>query len=94
MDRVEQVRARAKNGTLLQPASLELIVVTLDGPLSAEQMARLREWRLAVRNQFKSKTNGGILTPLRFVDLDRMKVQDYRESVPLFLDELGQPSFW
>ncbi len=94
VDRVEQVRARAKEGTLLKPDALELIVITLDGRLSAEQMDPLRNWRNAERKRFKSETNGGLLTPLRFVELEKMKVQDYRESVPLALSELGQPPFW
>jgi hypothetical protein len=94
VDRVEQVRARAKSGTLLQLDALELIVMTLDGAFTAEEMAPLRQWRQEQQKQFKTETNGAILIPLRFVELDRMKVQDYRESVPLNLPELGQRPFW
>ena len=94
VDRIEQVRARAKTGSLLLPDALELLLITLDGPLTAEQMASLRQWRLAQQKQFKAKTGGALLIPLRFVELERMKVQDYRESVPLNLPELGQRPFW
>ena len=94
VDRVEQVRARAKSGTLLNPEALELLIITLDGPFIAEQMDPLRQWHSSKKKQFRSQTGGGILTPLRFVELEKMKVQDYRESVPLSLPELGQRPFW
>jgi hypothetical protein len=94
VDRVEQFRVRAKSGDLLNPVVLELIVITLDGPLSAEETAALRQWRYEQRSQFKTKAGGALLTSPRFLTLERMKVQDYRESVPLRVPELGQGAFW
>jgi hypothetical protein len=93
VDRVEQIRARARSGTLLQPASLELIVITIDDPLTPEDKEPLRMWRSSEQGAFRLKT-GGTLIPLRFILLDKIKIQDYRESVPLILPELGRPAFW
>ncbi|MHB1731918.1 MAG: hypothetical protein ACYCU8_00420 [Ferrimicrobium acidiphilum] len=94
IDRVEQVRARATSGTLLKPEALELLIITLDGRFLAEQKDSLRQWYFSTKKRFKLQTGGGILTPLRFVELEKMKVQDYRESVPLSIPELGQRPFW
>jgi hypothetical protein len=96
IDRVEQVRVRATSGTLLDPKTLELFVITLDGRFEAEQMYPLRQWRQSsdMKTLLKSQVGGATVTPLRFVELEKMKVQDYRESVPLSLPELGQRPFW
>ena len=45
MDRVEQIRVRVTLGDRITPQALELIVITIDEPLSAAEKESLRKWR-------------------------------------------------
>lgn len=94
MDRVEQIRVRATVGDRLSPEALELIVITIDDPLSPAEKDPLRKWRTERTKAFAKATGGAKLLPLRIVPLNKVSVQDYRESVPLRLDELQQRPFW
>jgi hypothetical protein len=94
MDRVEQIRVRATAGDRLSPQALELIVITIDDPLSPAEKEPLRKWRTEHIKTFAKATAGGKLLPLRILPLSKVSVQDYRESVPLRLDELNQRPFW
>ena len=94
VDRIEQFRVRARSGDLLNPVSTEIFAIMLDLRLSAEEMSDLRAWRTEVRGTFRRLTGIGELAPIRFVMLESMKVQDYRESVPMRIPELGQGAFW
>ncbi len=93
MDRVEQIRVRVTLGDRITPQALELIVITIDEPLSAAEKESLRKWRTGQVKTF-AKATGGKLLPLRILPLSKVNVQDYRESVPLRLDELQQRPFW
>ena len=90
MDRVEQIRVRATAGDRLSPQAIELIVITIDDPLSPAEKDPLRRWRTEHIKTFANATTGGKLLPLRILALSKVSVQDYRESVPLRLDELQQ----
>jgi hypothetical protein len=94
MDRVEQIRVRVTAGDRISPQALELIVITIDDPLSLAEKDPLRKWRAARVKAFAKATAGGKLLPLRILPLAKVSVQDYRESVPLRLDELQQRPFW
>lgn len=94
MDRVEQIRVRVTLGDRITPKALELIVITIDEPLSAAEKESLRKWRTDQVKTFAKATGGGKLLPLRILPLSKVNVQDYRESVPLRLDELQQRPFW
>jgi hypothetical protein len=94
MDRIEQFRVSVKEGEPLHPQEVEIIVVILDQPFSAEEANALRQWRLNERRQFSNACDGANLVPLRFLPLGTIKVQDYRESFPMRVPELGQQSFW
>ena len=94
MDRVEQIRVRVTVGDRISPQALELIVITIDDPLSPTEKDPLRKWRTGHVKTFGKATVGGKLLPLRILPLSKVSVQDYRESVPLRLDELQQRPFW
>jgi hypothetical protein len=94
LDRVEQFRVQIEGGSLLEPENVGILVLVLDGPLSPADQAPLRQWWARERKPFGRATGGAALLPLRFLQLDRTKVTDYRESVPLRIPELGQPTFW
>lgn len=94
MDRVEQIRVRATAGDRISPKAIELIVITIDDPLSPAERDPLRKWRTNHKKSFVRETGGGQFLPLRILPLDKISVQDYRESVPLRLDELQQRPFW
>jgi hypothetical protein len=90
IDRVEQVRVRANKGTLLEPDELKIFVVTLDEPLTHEEMKPLRDWHLAVRKPFADACDGCLLPALRFKPLDTMSVEDYRTSERISIPDLRQ----
>lgn len=94
MDRVEQVRVRVTAGDRISPQAFELIVITIDDPLTAAEREPLRQWRNAQIKTVARATAAGKLLPLRILPLDKVSVRDYRESVPLRLDELQQQPFW
>lgn len=94
MDRVEQIRVRVTEGYRISPRALELLVITIDDPLSPAEKAPLRKWRTDHVKSFAKATDGGKILPLRILPLEKVSVQDYRESVPLRLDELQQRPFW
>jgi hypothetical protein len=94
MDRVEQIRVRVISGDRLSPKALDLIVVTIDDALSPAEKHPLRKWRSEHVKTFAKATGGGKLLPLRILPLNKVSVQDYRESIPLRLDELQQRPFW
>ena len=85
---------RVTVGDRISPQALELIVITIDDPLSPAEKDPLRKWRTAHVKTLAKATAGGKLLPLRIVPLSKVSVQDYRESVPLRLDELQQRPFW
>jgi hypothetical protein len=94
VDRIEQFRVRIKEGDPLHPVYVELIIVTLDVPFNAAESKPLRDWRLSQKSTFPAACGGATLLPLRFLPLSTIGVQDYRESFPMRIPELGQQSFW
>jgi hypothetical protein len=94
VDRVEQFRVQVSKGSRLEPQSVGLLVIVLDGPLDPADQAPLRAWWTRERKQFIRAADGAILVPLRFLQLDKIKVVDYRESVPLRIQNLGRRTFW
>ena len=85
---------RVTVGDRISPQALELIVITIDDPLSPAEKDPLRKWRTAHVKTLAKATAGGKLLAVRIVPLSKVSVQDYRESVPLRLDELQQRPFW
>jgi hypothetical protein len=94
VDRVEQFRVRVTAGDRLAPQELEVMVVTLDGALTAAERQPLRNWYPEARAEIERRCDGARLTPLRFLTLAKTPVDHYRESVPLAIKELGRRLFW
>lgn len=92
-DSIEQFRILVLEGDRLNPRHVVVLALTLD-KLSPMQKGPLRKWRTTERRRLAKVSDGIQLGPIRFVDVDDLKVRDYRSSDPLRIPELGGPTFW
>jgi hypothetical protein len=67
--------------------------VTLDQRCSAEEASALRQWKLSEGKQLANACDGANLVLLRIIPLGEIKGQDYRDSYPMPVPELGQQSY-
>ncbi len=88
-EKVEQVRLLI-DGDRLNPKKVQVLVIH-DSPLEGSERAVWRNWR---KVEAKRLGKVGItLVPVRFVSLDKVSIQDYRNSVHVPLPGLGRGGF-
>ncbi|MDP5184826.1 hypothetical protein QOZ88_19510 [Blastococcus sp. BMG 814] len=92
-DLIEQFRLQITDGDRLKPRNVRILAVTLDD-LTAQDRQPLREWRTQERKRLLRASNGIVLAPIWFGDLEKVGVGRYRDSDYLRIPELGQPVFW
>ena len=94
MDRVEQIRVLVTAGDRLNPQAIEPIVVTLGAPFEPKEQGPLRTWRNEQAGPLAEAVRGCVLEAPAFRPLDDVRAIEYRNSVPLALDELPRRPFW
>lgn len=94
MNRVEQIRVLVTAGDRLHPQAIEPIVVTLGEPFSPKEEAPLRNWRDEQARPLAAATGGCVLEAVAFRPRGDVRAVEYRDSVPLAVDELPRRRFW
>lgn len=92
-DLIEQFRLEISDGDRLKPRNVRILAVTLDD-LTAEDKQPLRDWRTKERKRLLRASDGIVLGPMWFGDLEKVGVGRYRDSDYLRIPELSQPVFW
>jgi hypothetical protein len=90
-DTIEQFRLRVLDGGRLQPKRVLVFAILVD-KLTSSEKGPLRQWRHQESKRLR-RAAGIELSPVRFVELSRMSVPDYRDSVPLYVPELSTGTF-
>jgi hypothetical protein len=89
-DEVEQLRLTIVDGTRLEPKRVRVVVVT-DTKLSLADTRELRQLRKGMVKRLHRE--GIVLEPMRFREVDRIPIPEYRDAVPLSIPELERGEF-
>lgn len=92
-DLIEQFRLQITDGDRLKPRNVRILAVTLDD-LTAADKQPLRVWQTKERRRLLRASDGIVLGPIWFGDLEKVGVGRYRDSDYLRIPELSQPVFW
>ena len=89
-DEVEQIRLEIVEGTRLQPFRVRLLVLTYT-PLSVADRQELRLCRDKLKKTLGKERID--IDPVAFMEVDKVTVPRYRQSVPLAIPELQRGEF-
>jgi len=89
-EEVEQLRLTIVAGTRLEPQRVRLVAIT-DRKLSHADTQELRACRASLVKRLRRQNI--FLEPVRFREIDKIPVSEYRDAVPLSIPELERGEF-